>query len=330
MGIFIILLCGVLYLARAILVPVVSAFVVGAMLGPLQRRAAAIRMPTWLFATAMVVLMLGLIQLGTMLLSTTVIEWIGRAPELAEAARSKLQFLERGLALFRALQAMLGGGTGEAGLKIDIATVLQPMVTFLTPALGELLIFFATLFFYLLGRDDLRREIILFCRAHESRLRVIRILNEVEQDLGHYVGTVTMINLGLGVITALGAWAVGLPNPALFGVIAFLCNYLPYIGPAIVVLLLFGIGLVSFPTFQHALLGPALFIGLATLEGHFVTPNIIGMRFTLNALAVFVALTFWTWMWGPAGAFLSVPFLIIAMVVRRHFTVASGPALPAA
>jgi predicted PurR-regulated permease PerM len=114
----------------------------------------------------------------------------------------------------------------------------------------------------------------------------------------------------------------------LFGALAFVCNYIPYIGPAIVTVALFAVGLISFPSLAYAAIAPCLFVALTTFEGHIVTPNIVGRRLTLNPLGVFLSLAFWTWLWGPIGAFLSVPFLIFGLVIARHLLVADDVELP--
>src|SRR5262249_19388330 len=175
-----------------------------------------------------------------------------------------------------------------------------------------------TLFFVLLDRADLRRHIILVFRDQDDRLRVIRIMNDLERNLSRYIGIVTVINLAIGVVTAFGAWMIGLPNPVLFGTLAYVCNYVPYIGPAVVVVVLFAAGLISFSSLAYAAVAPLLFVALTTIEGHVVTPNIVGRRLTLSPLGVFLSLAFWTWLWGPVGAFLSVPFLILGLVITRH------------
>jgi len=213
-------------------------------------------------------------------------------------------------------------------MSIDVAAVAQPLLGFLTPAIGELLIFFATLFFFLLDRSQLRKHIILVFNHQDDRLRAIRIINDIEHNLTLYIGTVTVINLAIGVITAGGAWLIGLPNPVLLGAIAFLCNYIPYIGPAFVVVVLFAVGFVSFPSIAYAGVAPLLFVALTTIEGHFVTPNIVGRRLTLNPLAVFLSLAFWTWLWGPVGAFLSVPFLIFGLVIVNHLIIEDETEIP--
>jgi predicted PurR-regulated permease PerM len=112
-------------------------------------------------------------------------------------------------------------------------------------------------------------------------------------------------------------------------VLGFILNFIPYIGALIMEAALFMVGLVTFPTLTHALLAPLLCLGLATLEGHFITPSVMGRKLTLNPLTVFLSLVFWTWLWGPVGAFLAVPLLIMALVVIDHLFPADEPDLPA-
>jgi predicted PurR-regulated permease PerM len=314
---FLVLFGSCLIYARAILLPIVAAVVIGAMLGPLERRAVSYRIPAWLFALAIVLVMIGTVQLATILLSGSVLDWIRHAPEITEALKSRLQGLDN-YAAFHSLQQLVSQSSSDPFLRIDIADVVQTTLGFLTPAMGEILIFFATLFFFLLSRSDLRRSLILIFEDQDMRLRVIRILNEIERDLTRYIGTVTVINAAVGLIAGTGAYLLGLPNAPLIGAVACACNFVPYIGPAVVVLVLFGVGLIHYPLLGPAFIPPLLFIGLTTVEGHIVTPSIVGRSLTLNPFAVFLGLTFWTWLWGPVGAFLSVPFLIIGLVVINH------------
>ena len=325
-GIFLIMFGAFLDLARAVLLPIVAAAVIATMLSPLGRMAAKRGIPAWLFATAAVGFFLLLAQGITAMVSAPLIDWIGRLPELAAALKTKLEALERGMAAFQSLRAILGGG--PSGMSIDVAALLQPTVAFLTPTIGELLIFLTTLFFILLDRVDLRKNVILLFKDQEDRLLVIRIINDLERNLSRYIGTVTAINLGVGVLTALGTWLLGFGSPELFGALAFVCNYIPYIGPAVVVVVLFAAGLVSFPSLAYAAVAPLLFVALTTVEGHVVTPNIVGRRLTLSPLAVFLSLAFWTWLWGPVGAFLSVPFLILGLVIARHLVSDDSGELP--
>jgi predicted PurR-regulated permease PerM len=112
------------------------------------------------------------------------------------------------------------------------------------------------------------------------------------------------------------------------GALALVFNYIPYVGPAILVVILFVVGLISFPSLADAALAPSLLIALPTIEGHFVTPKIVGMRLSLNPFAVFRCLAFWTWLWGPVGAFLSVPILIVALVISNHLVADTQNELP--
>jgi predicted PurR-regulated permease PerM len=137
-----------------------------------------------------------------------------------------------------------------------------------------------------------------------------------------------MINLALGAVTTAMLYLVGFPNPMTFGLLAVLLNYVPYIGPAIVAIVLLCVGLVAMPSLGHAALAPALFVAITTVEGHFITPSLIGRRLTLSPFVVFLSLAFWTWLWGPIGAFLAVPLLIVSLVVLGHLLPRAETTLP--
>ena len=132
------------------------------------------------------------------------------------------------------------------------------------------------------------------------------------------------VGIGTGIICAL----TGMPNPAGLGALAATLNYLPYIGPVAMFVVLVMVGIVAFPTVSAAMVAPLLFVAFTFLEGHFVTPAIIGRRLELNALAVLLALAFWTWLWGPMGGFLSSPLLIVALILKEHLMPVNSPQLP--
>jgi predicted PurR-regulated permease PerM len=192
------------------------------------------------------------------------------------------------------------------------------VVAFLTPAAGALLLFFGTLFFFLGGQSELRVRLLSLFADREAKLRFLKIMNDIERNLTGYLVLVTLINATLGVVVAVSAFFIGLPNPVIFGLVAALLNYVPYVGPAVMVVTLFGVGLVSFPSLSHALVAPLGFVALTTAEGHFITPTLVGRRITLNPLLIFLALAFWTWLWGPIGAFLAAPLAIVGLVVFNH------------
>jgi predicted PurR-regulated permease PerM len=213
-------------------------------------------------------------------------------------------------------------------LGVDIVNFVQPAITIVTPAIGQTFIFFGTLFFVLLGRARLRVAVITRFDDHEARLRALKIMNDMEHNLTSYLSVVAVINFAVGLAAAVIAFAVGLPSPIAWGVLAFLLNFIPYIGALIMEVVLLAVGLVTFPTLTHALMAPVLYFAFTTLEGHFITPAIMGRRLTLIPLAVFLSLIFWTWLWGPAGAFLAVPLLIVAMVSIQHIFPREQSVLP--
>src|SRR5262249_16027196 len=142
-----------------------------------------------------------------------------------------------------------------------------------------------------------------------------KIMNDIEHNLTSYLSVVALINICVGVAADVISYFVGLPNALALAVVAFLLNFIPYIGALIMQLVFLAVGLVVFPTLTQALIAPALYLAFATLEGHFITPGIMGRRLTLNPLIVFLALVFWTWMWGPIGAFIAVPLLVVTLVI---------------
>jgi predicted PurR-regulated permease PerM len=139
---------------------------------------------------------------------------------------------------------------------------------------------------------------------------------------------VTMINFGVGIATGIICAVTGMPNPAGLGALAATLNFFPIIGPVATFVILAVVGVIAFSTIGAGLIAPLAFVGIAFLEGHFITPTIIGRRLQLNALAVFMALAFWTWLWGPMGGFLSSPLLIVALILNEHLRPVDSPQLP--
>lgn len=317
-GIFCILAVAAIELARPVLLPAVSGVVVGMMLGPLSARAARLGVPSPVTALALLAMVITVFYLVVVLLAAPVVEWIGRAPEVGTMLREKLHFLDRPMAALDDLRKAVSP-QGDGALKVDTGTnLLAPLLIFVTPAVGQMIIFVGTLFFFLLGRTELRRYLVAMFEERDARLRTLRILNDVERSLTGYLSVVAVINLAVGLAAFAIALATGLPSPLAWGVLGFVLNFVPYLGAVIMELVMFAVGVVSFPTLGHALVPPLLYLAFTTIEGHFITPAIMGYRLTVSPLTVFLALVFWTWMWGPVGAFLAVPLLIVAMVVINH------------
>jgi predicted PurR-regulated permease PerM len=330
-GLLIICVGAVLYLAKAFFLPVVMAFVVGTMLSPAASFLERYKIPRAVGAILIVLGVTAAMAFMIGLISSPLMDWSAHLPELGARLKDKMHVFDRPLALWQELQAMIGGpGTLSSFQFPKLDWVVQPAVEFLSPTFTEGLLFFATLLLFVASWRDLRRALIMTFGEREARLRTLRILNEIEVHLGNYLLTVTLINTGVGIATGIACAVTHMPNPAGLGALAATLNFIPIIGPVAMFVVLVGVGIIAMPTLGAGLMAPLAFVGIAFLEGHFVTPTIIGRRLSLNALAVLIALAFWTWMWGPMGAFLSSPLLIVALILKEHLWPAEGPQLPQA
>jgi len=327
-SLLVICVIAVLYVAKAFFLPVVTAFVIGTMLSPAAGFLERHRIPRSVSAVLIVSAAGAGVAFIVGLISSPVMEWSTRLPELGSLLKDKLHVFDRPLALWQQLQSMLGGSDTLVPFQMPKFDWVQPTVEFLSPTFTEFLLFFATLVLFIASWRDLRRTLIMTFADHASRLRMLRILNEIEGHLGGYLLTVTMINLSVGVATGIICAVAGMPNPAALGALAATLNFFPIIGPIAMFVILTVVGVVAFPTLGAGLIAPLAFAGLTFLEGHFVTPVIIGRRLELNALAVFITLAFWTWLWGPMGGFLSAPILIVAVILKDHLLPVDSPQLP--
>lgn len=326
-GIFVLMLIAAFSLARPILLPAVSAFVLTLMLGRLAARAERMGVPNVATALLLWLLVIVVVYGSLALLAAPLLEWVGRAGEIGASIQQKLEVLNGPLSRLQDLRnALLPHG--GAGLGVDIAGFVKPVFEIVAPGIGQMLIFLGTLFFMLLGRAQMRRMMVAVARTREAKLNVLKMLNETEQDLTSYFGTIAMINLCVGLGAGLIAWATGMPSPLAWAVLGFILNFIPYIGALMMELAMFLVGLVVFPTLTQALIPPLLYLVMGTLEGHFITPSIMGRQLTLHPLTVFLSLVFWTWLWGPIGAFLAVPLLIVGVVAAEHIMPKEEPALP--
>jgi predicted PurR-regulated permease PerM len=322
-GLFLLVLLATLSLARPIVVPVLAAFVVGMTIGRPVDRLKKSGFPPWIVAIVVVSVTLAGLLAGAVLLATPVSDWVSKAPGVTALIKERLHILVQPMSALQELSATLsnvGGDKNQIAVDMSHGNIIQSVLTFLTPALSEFVLFFGALLFFLLGRTRMKGKLVLSLVDRANRLMALRIISDVESDLATYLSTTTLINLGVGLCMTAIAWALGVPNAPLWGALAFFLNYLPYIGPALMVAILLVVGLISFPTLGGSLLPAALFVGVTTIEGQFLSPTFLGKRLELNPLAVFLGIAFWTWLWGPIGAFLSVPLLVIGMVVWRNIS----------
>nr|WP_249154353.1 AI-2E family transporter [Bradyrhizobium manausense] len=327
-GLLVIAVVAVLYVAKAFFLPVVMAVVAGTMLSPAATFLEKRRVPRAVGAVLIVAAVSAIVAFIVALIASPVMDWSSRLPDLAGQLKGKMHVFDRPLALWQELQIMVGGSEALPSLQLPKIEWVQPTLEFLSPTFTEFLLFFATLILFIASWRDLRRALIMTFGERDARLRTLRILNEIEVHLGNYLLTVTVINIGVGIAAGVVCAITGMPNPAGLGALAATLNFIPIIGPVAMFLILAVVGILAFPTIGGGLAAAIAFGGITFLEGHFVTPTIIGRRLALNALAVFVALAFWTWLWGPMGAFLSSPLLIVGLILKEHLLPENSPQLP--
>jgi len=314
-------LIAALYFGRPVLLPVVAALIVGITLSPLIELSTRYRIPAAVSAVVVVAIASAIVGVLATFFAAPLNDWIARAPEIGAAVQQKLRVLEYPLSVLGNIKSALVPAAAKGAtvsVESNPAEMVGAVLLAVTPAVSQFVVFFGTLIFFLVTNTQLRRKLIISFGTRDARLRMMRIWNDIEDNLADYLGLVTMINIVLGLVTMAMLHLIGFPNPVTFGLLTMGLNYIPYIGPAMVALVLFAVGLVAMPTLAQASLAPALFVAIATLEGHFITPSIVGRRLTLSPFVVFLALVFWTWLWGPIGAFLAVPLLIVSFVVLGH------------
>ncbi len=316
-----------LYVARGLLVPIMAALMVSLTLGPIAARSKRFVVPAWVSGALLVTLLIAAVYVAFLLLAEPASDLIGRSQEIGATIREKFRFMDRPLIALRELQMAIAG---SSGLSIDTekGSVLGSVMATLPSFALQFVLFLATLLFFLFGRNAMRRYSVNLFGTRDGRLRALRIVNDIEANLSGYLVTVTIVNVCVGLVAAAVTWALGFPAPLLWGALAFVLNYIPYVGPGIVHVTLFIIGLLTFQTLPPALIAPLLFMAFTFVEGHFIVPNVIGRQIFLHPIAVFLSLAFWAWLWGPIGAFLATPILIVAKVSMDHLYPRAKQILP--
>lgn len=331
-GLFVIALLWCAYVARPVIVPVVLAWVIATIVLPLVTWLHAKGLPRVVAALLVTLLLVLLIVSLLMLLSTPIAYWMGRASEVSALVRAKLQTMNQPLALLQEIQKSLSViGSNEPPLvrvEAQAGSFIETIFSTLTPAVSQAILFIGALTFYLVYQKRIRTAIVFFLRERETRLSMLRKLQDIDESMTVYFGTFTAVNVCLAVATMVLTWAVGLPNPLLWGVLAGVLNYIPYLGPGIVVGTLSVVSLMTFTTLAEGLIAPAVFLAIVTVEGQFITPALMGRRLELNPFAVFLAIAFCAWLWGPIGAFLAVPLLMAGTLFLGDMFSEPGPELP--
>ena len=316
-----------LYFARAILLPVALAIVLSLLLRPIVRWLSRHRIPETAGASICLLALAALLTIGVMQLVQPAKELVAEFPGMMARASVKLRGITSQFSqISEAKEKIEKIAAGEEADQATPVMVQQPGLTsnaLLVSATGEFLasagIIVVLTFFLLTSGDQLINNILTTMPTFRDKRKFVELIQNVQKGVSAYLFTVTIINVGLGVATAIEMWLLGLPNPILWGVLAMTLNFIPFLGPLICGLLIGLASLLAFQSPSYALLAPTLFYVTAALEGNIVTPALLGKRMSLSPILVIVYLTFWGWMWGAGGALLAVPLLAATKIYCDQF-----------
>lgn len=307
--------------AEIILAPIFLGMVIGLMFSPLARYIEHRGVPNWFSGLVIVfAFILLLLMIGTAI-AVPLSNWIDKAPEIWKSLKLHIQDWKSVLSSLSSLQAQLGSLLGQTSamiVKLDDNSPVESVATLGPAIVAELLLFFASIYFFIATRDQFRISVLSLCMTRRLRWRIAHFFRDVEVLISRYLLTITSVNICLGVAVTLALWAVGMPSPVLWGVMAAVMNYITYVGPAIMAVILLSISLATRHGGLDIMTPTAVYLGLHFIESQFVTAQILGVTMTMNPFMVFLALSFWIWLWGPIGGFIAVPSLLVIYALLRN------------
>jgi predicted PurR-regulated permease PerM len=308
--------------------PVTAALVVAIALVPMlewfERRGVASKLAAMLCVVIFLLIMA--FAIGSIVIPA--IDWVAQVPERIGKVQ---QALAPVLDLYNSLNKYLDrifsqiamSSESVSSVRIETPNSMLGLITASAPhAMIQLFFALLVVYFFLAGWTGMRRRTITSRGSFEGAMTTARVIQQVVEATSTYIGTITVINVALGALTALILWGLGMDSPLMWGGIVAVANYIPYLGPIVSALLLFFGGLMTFPDVWSAMLPPAIFISLHVVEANAITPMIVGRKIEVNPLLILVSLSFWAWVWGTTGALLAVPLLII---MKTIFAAAGTP-----
>ncbi len=307
------------YLAQSVLIPVALAWVISMTLEPPLRWLRRLHVPTTLAAAFIVVVFFAALALGVMNLGRPALDWISKAPEQLPRLREKFQDIIAPAA--RLSEAASNVSTLDTDGKKPQPVELKDNRLFSTvftwtgsllAGVGETI---ALVFLLLAYGDIFTQKMVRLAPRYRDKKQVVEIVREIQHGISRYLFSVGLINVCLGVVVGLALTALGMPNAWMWGGVAAIVNFIPYFGPFMGVGAIAMAGLLAFDTFGHGLMPAAAYLSLHLIESNFVTPHLLGRRFTLNPVVIFVALIFGIWLWGIIGALLAVPMLVTLQTI---------------
>lgn len=319
-GLLVLAVFYTLYFARSLFIPIALAILLSLLLAPLIGRLARLGIPESIGAALVLIGLLAGLAVAFLQLSGPAADWIARAPESVAEIRQRLWSVVRAV-------SEVQRATEQVEEMAAIEDESTPAVVVRGPSLTEIflsgtgrvaasiLIMIVLLYFMLASGDLFLRKLVKVLPRLRDKKRAVEIARQTQSDISLYLVTITLINAGLGTITAVAMYLIGLPSPVLWGAMAAVLNFIPYLGSAITISVLALVGLLTFDSFGQAAIAPLVFLCFTTLEGNVITPILLGRRLTLNPVVIFGALMVWGWMWGIPGVLLSVPLLAAFKIV---------------
>ena len=310
----------VLSIGSVVFLPLVTALILTIVLSPLADKLAGWGLPNVLASlVAMLVLLAGLVLAGLLILQPAIVLF-DTLPAILDQIGQRFTELREQFGWLTVASKRLSELTGHSGNEVVVASpsVLEQFAYATPSVILETLLTFLMTFFMVEARVRMRRRLLLERADFGASLKAARVIRDVQDRVAAYILTVTWINAGVGVIVGLAAWAFGLDAPVMWGGLAAILNFLPYIGPLTMtaILALYGVG-----TAETALVGvipAAAYLGLHAVESNVFTPSILGARFTMNPVLILIALSYFSWIWGVFGALLSVPILLTLTAFFDH------------
>jgi predicted PurR-regulated permease PerM len=319
LGIFVLLSFYTLYFTREIAIPIVFAFVLNLLLQPAMRALTRLYLPRTIAALLMILVFFGTVAGIAVSISSPAANWIAKAPESLTRLEERLSVLKKPLGQLQEATKRVEDMAQSSQNQMTVAIKNPGLSSFLLLNTQSLLVglglTIVLLFFLLVVGDMFLRRLVEIIPKLRNKKQLVDISQEIERNISGYLFTITLMNAAVGLLTGLAAYLFGMSDAILWGVAAFLLNYLPIFGPLLGTAMLFLAGLVTFDTIWQALLPAAAYLVIHIIEGETITPMLLARRFILNPVLVIISVVFWYWMWGVAGALLAVPMLAALKII---------------
>ncbi len=317
-GLFVLALLFALYLARQVLLPVVLASLLSFLLAPVMRGFRRLRIRASIAAAIVVLALVGAIVSAVGVLAEPASTWLDKAPQVFAQLEDKLSPLKRTVEeVSQTAEKVEQFASADGGRSVTVQRSTLRAVLF---ANAQNLLYGALVGVFMLYFILATREMMLFklrkvLPSREDKEHAVEIAQAMEVEVSRYLFTAAMIYTGLGAVVATAMWLLGMPNPLLWGVMAGLLNFVPYVGPMVTLTVIAAVALLTFDELGRAMLVPAVFLLITSIEGQLVTPLIMGRRLELNPLVIFFGIVFWGWLWGVPGALMAVPIMVTLKII---------------